>query len=223
MAPSVHPAEPEDAAAIGEVFLRCFDDEYFQSLFPPNEHGRAYSTAAWGMFMTSKARGSQEGRVFVTRDDDGKVTGASLVWIIKPEDSGVWSWRERWPPANAGQQDELLDEFFRGMHHQHEATMGKKAHICRPLTEVIRNTFLMKCVDFELVVVDPSHHRKGHGKALVQHAANIADALGYDSYLDADEEVMALYTAEGYVARTEVENTSIMKPMVRHPRSPSEK
>lgn len=69
--------------------------------------------------------------------------------------------------------------------------------------------------DFELVFVGPSYHRKGHATALVQHAAAIADALGYESYLDADLDVKALYLKQGYVERTDIDSTSIMKPMVR--------
>lgn len=53
----------------------------------------------------------------------------------------------------------------------------------------------------------------------MQHAAKIADDLGYDSYLDADEEVMPLYIQEGYVDRTDIKATSFMKPMVRPPRA----
>lgn len=131
MAPAVHIAKTEDVPAIADIFLRCFEEEYFVALFPHNEHGRAYAEAAWEGFITSKARGSQEGRVFVTRDEEGRVAGACLVWVIKPEDSGVWSWRKRWPPANEGQKDELLDEFFCGMRDQHETLLGKKEHICK--------------------------------------------------------------------------------------------
>ncbi|KAH6680015.1 acyl-CoA N-acyltransferase [Plectosphaerella plurivora] len=200
MLPPVHPAESADAAAIADIFLRCFNDDYFQTLFPQNEHGHSYMKDACELFLTSKARGSQEGRLFVTRDDAGNVVGASLIWIVQPSDNGVWPWKERWPPANAGQNDALLDEFFTGMADQQEAAMGKRAHVY-----------------FELVFVNPSQHRKGHATALVQYAAALADALGYESYLDAEEDVIDLYIKQGYVARTDIEITSIMKPMVRPP------
>jgi acetyltransferase (GNAT) family protein len=77
--------------------------------------------------------------------------------------------------------------------------------------------FLIVHPDFELVFVSPSQQRKGHATAHVQHGAAIADALGYESYLDADQEVMDLYVKAGYVARTDIDITSIMKPMVRPP------
>lgn len=77
MLPTVYPAEPSDASAIADVFLQCFNEEYFQTLFPPNEHGHSYMKAAWELFQSSKARGSQEGRVFLTRDDAGTETDQS--------------------------------------------------------------------------------------------------------------------------------------------------
>ncbi|KAK1625798.1 hypothetical protein BDP81DRAFT_397572 [Colletotrichum phormii] len=117
---SVEPAKLEDALAIAEIFLKSFNSDFFQTMFPQNEYGRAYMTDACRQFMVSKEHGSQEGEPVAT----------TLIWIIRPEDNGTWSWRKRWPPANAGQKDELLDEFFSDMASQHERVMGNNSHVC---------------------------------------------------------------------------------------------
>lgn len=82
MLPPVLPAKASDAPAIADVFLQCFNDDYFQNLFPQNEHGHAYMKDACELFLTSKARGSQEGRLFVTRDDDGTDTEHPQAWPL---------------------------------------------------------------------------------------------------------------------------------------------
>lgn len=70
----VESARLEDAPALAEVFLKGFNDEYFQTLFPQNEHGREYITRAYETFMLSKERKSQEGQVFVVRNEQGMDT-----------------------------------------------------------------------------------------------------------------------------------------------------
>lgn len=65
----------------------------------------------------------------------------TLIWIIRPEDNGTWSWRKRWPPANAGQKDELLDEFFSDMASQHDRVMGKDPHVCMSTLDSLPGRF----------------------------------------------------------------------------------
>ncbi|GJC91098.1 hypothetical protein ColLi_13936 [Colletotrichum liriopes] len=197
-ASDVEQARLEDAPAVADVFLKAFNSDFFQTLFPQNEHGRNYMTKACEQFMLSKQNGSQEGQVFVVRNEQGLPVAASLIWIIRPEDNGTWSWRKRWPAANAGQKDDLLDEFFTDMATQHHRIMGKEPHIY-----------------FELIMTDPAYRRRGYGLALLQKASSIADEMGYAMYLDAEEYVVQLYNLAGYVAKTDLGQTSTMVPMVR--------
>ncbi|KAI8274401.1 hypothetical protein K4K60_009710 [Colletotrichum sp. SAR11_57] len=196
--PVVEAARIQDAPALAELFFKSFNDEFFQTLFPQNEFGRDYMTKAYEMFMRSKENHSQEGQVYVIRNDEGEVVASSLVWIIRPEDNGTWSWRKRWPAANAGQKDELLDQFFTDMALQHDQNMGKDAHVY-----------------FELIMTDPAHKRRGCALALLQHASEIADQLGYRMYLDSDQDVVPLYERVGYVVRGSAGKASLMVPMVR--------
>ncbi|KAF6795943.1 GNAT family [Colletotrichum sojae] len=198
----VEHARLEDAPVLAELFLKGFNNEYFQTLFPQNEHGREYMTRAYETFMLSKERASQEGQVFVVRNEKGEPAASALIWIIRPEDNGTWSWRKRWPAANAEQKDELLDQFFTEMATQHEQIMGKDAHIY-----------------FELIVTDPSYQRRGFALALLQRASQIADELGYRMYLDSDKDVVPLYELAGYVGNNDVEHTSFMVPLVRPART----
>lgn len=163
----------------------------------------------------------------------GEPVSAALLWLIRPEDNGTWSWRKRWPPANAGQKDELLDHFFSGMATQHDRVMGKDPHVCTldqaflALGNISRvcshptggtaNTD--QAQDFELIMTDPAHQRQGHALALLQRASEIADGLGYPAYLDAEKYITHLYSRAGYVANSSVEQTSVMVPMVRPAKS----
>ncbi|KAL0940220.1 GNAT family [Colletotrichum truncatum] len=200
--PVVEKAQLHDAAALTEVFLKGFNDEYFQTLFPQNEFGREYMIRAYEGFMLSKEHKSQEGQVFVVKNEKGEVVAGALVWIIRPEDNGTWSWRKRWPAANEGQKDELLDQFFTDMATQHESIMGKDAHIY-----------------FEVIMTDPAYQRRGYALALLQRAAQIADDLGYRSYLDSDPDVTPLYQRAGYAVADGANQTSFMVPMVRPAKS----
>ncbi|TEA22607.1 hypothetical protein C8034_v002936 [Colletotrichum sidae] len=196
--PVVEVARLEEASKLAEVFLKCFNDDFFQTLFPQNAVGRTYMTKAYETFMLSKQNGSQEGQVFVVKNDKGEVAAGALLWIIRPEDDGTWSWRKRWPPAIDEQEDGLLDSFFTDMATQHEHIMGKEAHVY-----------------FELIMTDPAYQRRGYAFALLRRASQIADELGYRMYLDAEKDVMPLYNLAGYVADDKVEQTSFMVPMVR--------
>lgn len=69
--PIVESARLEDAPAIAEVFFKAFNDDYFQTLFPQNMHGRDYMIKAYEGFMLSKQHGCQEGQVYVVRDQKG--------------------------------------------------------------------------------------------------------------------------------------------------------
>ncbi|KAK1976296.1 hypothetical protein LZ30DRAFT_785664 [Colletotrichum cereale] len=202
-----------DAPSVADVFLKSFDSDFFQTLFPQNEYGRDYMTKASEQFMLSKQNGGQEAQVFVVRNEqvslgerqasrDGVSVAASVIWIIRPEDDGTWSWRKRWPAANAGQRDDLLDEFFGGMATQHHRIMGKEPHIY-----------------FELIMTDPAYRRRGYGLALLQKASEIADQKGYAMYLDAEEYIVQLYSLAGYVVKTDLGQTSTMVPMVRPAKS----
>ncbi|KAF9874388.1 GNAT family [Colletotrichum karsti] len=197
-APVVEVARLQDAPALAEVFFKGFNDEFFHTLFPRNEFGRDYMIKAYEGFMLSKQNNSQEGQVFVVRNEKGGVAASALIWIIRPEDNGTWSWRKRWPAANAGQKDELLDQFFTDMATQHESIMGKDPHIY-----------------FELIVTDPAYQRRGYALALLHHASRIADDLGYRMYLDSEKDVRPLYKRVGYAVIDGVEQTSPMVPMVR--------
>lgn len=68
---AVEPARLEDAPVIAEIFFKSFNSDFFQTLFPQNEYGRAYITNAYKQFMLSKEHGSQEGQVAVVRNDKG--------------------------------------------------------------------------------------------------------------------------------------------------------
>ncbi|KAK1596517.1 acyl-CoA N-acyltransferase [Colletotrichum navitas] len=192
----------EDAPAVADIFLKSFNSDFFQTLFPQNEYGRDYMTKASEQFMLSKQNGSQEGQVFVVRNEQGMPVAASVIWIIRPEDEGTWSWRKRWPTANAGQRDDLLDEFFTGMATQHHRIMGKEPHIY-----------------FELIMTDPAYRRRGYGLALLQKASEIADQKGYPIYLDAEEYIVQLYNLAGYAIKTDLGQTSALVPMVRPAKS----
>ncbi|KAK1535250.1 uncharacterized protein CCOS01_04002 [Colletotrichum costaricense] len=194
----VEPARLEDAPAIAEIFFKSFKSDFFQALFPQNEYGRAYITDAYKQFMLSKEHGSQEGQVAVVRNEKGEPVATTLIWIIRPEDNGTWSWRKRWPSANAGQKDELLDEFFSDMASQHDRVMGKDPHVY-----------------FELIFTDPAYLRRGYAKALLQQGTEIADKLGYPMYLDAEQYILDLYSSAGFLTKTEVGQSSQMIPMMR--------
>ncbi|EFQ31095.1 uncharacterized protein GLRG_06239 [Colletotrichum graminicola M1.001] len=198
----VEHATLEDAPAVADIFLKSFNSDFFQTLFPQNQYGRDYMTEASEQFMLSKQNGSQEGQVFVVRNEQGMPVAASLIWIIRPEDNGTWSWRKRWPAANAGQRDDLLDEFFTGMATQHHRIMSKEPHIY-----------------FELIMTNPVYRRRGYGLALLQKASEIADQKRYPMYLDAEEYIVQLYSLAGYVIRTDLGQTSAMIPMVRPAKS----
>ncbi|KAK2043387.1 hypothetical protein LZ31DRAFT_329362 [Colletotrichum somersetense] len=198
----VEPARLGDAPAVADIFLKSFNSDFFQALFPQNEYGRDYMTKASEQFMLSKQNGGQEARVSVVRNEQGLPVAASVIWIVRPEDDGTWSWRKRWPAANAGQRDDLLDEFFAGMATQHHRIMGKEPHIY-----------------FELIMTDPAYRRRGYGLALLQKASEIADQKGYPMYLDAEEYIVHLYNLAGYVVKTDLGQTSTMVPMVRPAKS----
>ncbi|KAK2016414.1 hypothetical protein LZ32DRAFT_99590 [Colletotrichum eremochloae] len=198
----VEHAELKDAPAVANVFLSSFNSDFFQTLFPQNEYGRAYMTKAIEQFILSKQNGSQEGQVFVVRNERGIPVAASVIWIIRPEDDGTWSWRKRWPAANAGQRDDLLDEFYTGMATQHHRIMGKEPHIY-----------------FELIMTDPAYRRRGYALSLLQKASEIADQKGYPMYLDAEEYIVQLYSLAGYVVKMDLCQTSAMVPMVRPAKS----
>ncbi|GKT52424.1 uncharacterized protein ColSpa_12605 [Colletotrichum spaethianum] len=126
----VEQARLKDAPTVADIFLKSFNSDFFQTLFPQNEYGRDYMTEACKQFMHSKQNGGQEGRLFVVRNEQGVPVAASLIWIVRPEDNGTWSWRKRWPVANAGQKDDQLEEFFTDMATQHHRIMGKDPHVC---------------------------------------------------------------------------------------------
>ena len=60
-----------------------------------------------------------------------------------------------------------------------------------------------------------SARKRGHGSVLLQKVAQLADELGYEAYLDADENAMGLYSRHGFEHRTDVKRTSALCPMVR--------
>ncbi|GKT52425.1 uncharacterized protein ColSpa_12606 [Colletotrichum spaethianum] len=64
-------------------------------------------------------------------------------------------------------------------------------------------------------MTDPAYRRRGYGLALLRRASEIADGMGYPMYLDAEEYVVQLYNLAGYVAKTDLGQTSAMVPMVR--------
>lgn len=153
----------------------------------------------------------------------GEPAASALIWIIRPEDNGTWSWRKRWPAVNAAQKDELVDQFFTEMATQHEHIMGRDAHICTSiptrnhltLASYLHFDTMLIRQDFELIVTDPAYQRRGFALALLQRASQIADEMGYRMYLDAEKDVVPLYKSVGYVANEDVEHTSFMVPMVR--------
>ena len=61
----------EDVSDLVDLFMDCFDDEYFQKLFPPDGPGQKYMQQAWTMFIKSNELGIQEGQVYVVRDAQG--------------------------------------------------------------------------------------------------------------------------------------------------------
>lgn len=64
-------------------------------------------------------------------------------------------------------------------------------------------------------MTDPTHQRRGHALALLQHASRVADDLGYRVYLDSEKGVKPLYERLGYAVVDNVEQTSPLIPMVR--------
>jgi hypothetical protein len=74
MAPIIETAKMEDTADIADIFMRCFNDEYFQALFPPMDAGRDYIKRRYNGFIHSRERGSQEASVWLIRDQGGKNT-----------------------------------------------------------------------------------------------------------------------------------------------------
>lgn len=61
----------------------------------------------------------------------GKIISAMSIWVVKPEDGGLWAWTRRWPKAVNGMDKAKLDEFFFDMEKQHHAVMGTNPHICK--------------------------------------------------------------------------------------------
>jgi GNAT superfamily N-acetyltransferase len=70
-------------------------------------------------------------------------------------------------------------------------------------------------LDLEIVMTDPAFQKKGLATILLQHGFDLADALDYDCYLDAENKAMALYAKAGYTARMDVEMHSVLIPMMR--------
>lgn len=67
----------------------------------------------------------------LTRAHTGKISAGLLIWIVRPEDGGLWTWSRRWPAAVDGMDDAKLEEFFIDMETQHRAVMGGDPHICK--------------------------------------------------------------------------------------------
>ncbi|TDZ38706.1 hypothetical protein CTRI78_v010762 [Colletotrichum trifolii] len=208
--PVVEVARLEEASELAKVFLKCFNDDFFQTLFPHNAVGRTYMTKAYETFMLSKQNGSQEGQVFVVKNDKGsndapmkfhvrlRLAPCSGSSVPKTTELGLGA-SDGLPPLTDRKMGILsLDSFFTDMAIQHEHIMGKEAHVY-----------------FELIMTDPAYQRRGYALALLRRASQIADELGYRMYLDAEKDVMPLYNLAGYVADDKVEQTSFMVPMVR--------
>lgn len=74
----IQPAVPGDIDGLTELFMACFDDDYFKTVFPPGGPGEAYIGKAWSNFIHSKELGIQEANVFVVKDAKG--SQVDLTW-----------------------------------------------------------------------------------------------------------------------------------------------
>ena len=72
-------ATTDDLDGLINVYFDAFCSDDFNRIFPPDGAGREYQTRAWKSFLQRNVSPTQECRIFVIRDDDGKSSTSALV------------------------------------------------------------------------------------------------------------------------------------------------
>jgi len=107
------------------------------------------------------------------------------------------------PPSSLDQA--ALDELVSGIDKACEKALGKDAHKdmwCKctrsPFGSKSRFELTVMIEDVLILAVDPSHHRRGVGKMLLQWGLDQARSKGQDVFLAATEVGKFLYTSAGF-------------------------
>lgn len=66
--PEIQPATLSDVDGMTDLFMECFNDDYFKSVFPPGGPGETYMRKAFTGFLRSKEEGWQEARASVVKE-----------------------------------------------------------------------------------------------------------------------------------------------------------
>ncbi|KAL8378027.1 hypothetical protein RB595_008631 [Gaeumannomyces hyphopodioides] len=177
------PATVADVPEIVEIFLHAFESERSKEMIPPTPESRAWLERAYEGFVKGEA-GRHQSRVFVLHDENGKTVGYSFYWIIDTKNGEFQPWHERHPARVAGLGWEKLNEFFTIMENNHRKAMGQESHI-----------FL------ETIAVHTSVRGRGLAAKMLEIGMELADALDYPSYLDANKLAVTLYERAGYIAQ----------------------
>ncbi len=76
-------------------------------------------------------------------------------------------------------------------------------------------------VVLEVLATNHSCQKRGYATTLVKHGFNMADGLGYASYLDAEKDAVGLYVRAGFEPKGNLKISTFM-PMLRPARSEQE-
>ena len=81
--------------------------------------------------------------------------------------------------------------------------------------------YLLICTaqDVEVIVTADIERHKGYGSKLMQLGNDVADEMDYICYLDSEKDAKGVYEKCGYVANTDVDQTSPLAAMVRPKKS----
>lgn len=121
------------------------------------------------------------------RDSDGKCIG--FAFYDKPQPWKKQEYQER--PQPDGTNMALASRLFRGLHEGEQAIKEERYRECFPSPSLIR-ILILELTDLHMIAVDPTIHKSGVGRRLLNHVHGLAERDGVPVYLEALEGAFAL-------------------------------
>lgn len=202
----IHPATPDDAPRLSEIFFTAFTDPFSQRMFPPSTpEVHEWWTAKFIEDCTNPSSGDILLKV-VDRDDASgqEVIAAFAIWNVPPADdpSAVNSIQLDLPKFPESSDRGLCEQFFGRMTELRERFVGGRRHYCmfhmHCLVGLGCFDMLILLIDLDMLGAHPDYHGRGIGSMLLKWGLDRADQEGLETYLSASPSGRPLYEKRGF-------------------------
>ncbi|PYH89687.1 acetyltransferase, GNAT family [Aspergillus ellipticus CBS 707.79] len=174
-------AEPSDSAALTEVFLRAFSDDFNLRLFPCTPDVRSWWVEHFRRDIELARSQHPSCAVLKVVGEGGVIAGFAkwqLPFVSASSATNGEEAKVHWP---ASSDSELCDRFFGDIHAERQKKMGGQPHYY-----------------LDMLGTSPDFNGRGIGSALLRWGLERADEAGVDTFLASTPQGRPLYEKYGF-------------------------